>query len=257
MPHGIKLHVTGDFACYTRPEMKVERVSYDVITPSAARGVLEAIYWKPQFRWRIDKIHVLKPIRFTSVRRNEVADKASAANAKKAMSGTPVKLGIEIEPARQQRAALILRDVAYGFEASIEILDHRFEPGGEALSENDCVGKHLAQFERRAKSGGHFHHPYLGNREFPARCEWVDQDDDFPTVDSDDLPQIADRDFGWMLHDLDYAEAKEKKGSFIESNRGRRIKATPLFYRARSDEHGVIDVRKCLAESNQDTIESP
>ena len=92
MPRGIKLHVTGDFACFTRPEMKVERVSYDIITPSAARGVLEAIYWKPQFRWRIDRIHFLNPSRFTSVRGNEVADKASIANAKKAMNGADTSL---------------------------------------------------------------------------------------------------------------------------------------------------------------------
>lgn len=244
----IKLHVTGDFACFTRPEMKVERVSYDVITPSAARGVLEAIYWKPQFRWRIDKIHVLKPIRFTSVRRNEVADKASAANAKKAMNGSAVKLGIEIEPARQQRASLILRDVAYGIEAGIEILDRRFDRNGPELAENDCFGKHLAQFERRAKSGGHFHHPYLGNREFPAACEWVDHEQAFPTtaIAPADLP----KDLGWMLYDLDFTETKEKNGSFIESNRGRRIKAEPRFYRARIDGRGIIDVQQCLAESN-------
>jgi len=244
----IKLHITGDFACFTRPEMKVERVSYDVITPSAARGVLEAIYWKPQFRWRIDKIHVLKPIRFTSVRRNEVADKASAANAKKAMNGTQVKLGIEIEPARQQRAALILRDVAYGIEAGIEILDRRFDRGGPELPDNDCFGKHLAQFERRAKSGGHFHHPYLGNREFPAACEWVDHDQEFPPTEI--APANLPKDLGWMLYDLDFTETKEKTGSFIESNRGRRIKAEPRFYRAHIDARGIIDVQKCLAESN-------
>ena len=229
--------------------MKVERVSYDVITPSAARGVLEAIYWKPQFQWQIDKIHVLAPIRFTSVRRNEVADKASVANAKKAMNGTDVNLGIEIETARQQRAALILRDVSYGIEASIEICDYRFERDGEELSENKCVGKHLAQFERRARTGGHFHHPYLGNREFPARCTWIEQDASFPEVKPNDLTQIANRDFGWMLHDLNYVETNEMKGSFIESNEGRRIKAEPQFYRARTDAHGVIDVRQCFAES--------
>jgi len=251
MPHGIKLLVNGDFACFTRPEMKVERVSYDLITPSAARGVLEAIYWKPQFRWKVNRIHLLKPVRFTSVRRNEVADKASAASAKKALNGNPAKLGIEVESSRQQRAALILRDVAYGIEASIEILDHRFEPGGDELSDHECAGKHLAQFERRARSGGHFHHPFLGNREFPARCEWVEADDDFPPPD--DLAAVADRDFGWMLHDFAYRETTDKKGSFIESNRGRRLKADPVFYRARTDEAGIIDVNRCLAESGLPT----
>ena len=250
MPHGIKLLVSGEFACFTRPEMKVERVSYDVITPSAARGVLEAIYWKPQFRWRIDRIHVLKPVRFTSVRRNEVADKASAANAKKAMNGSGGNLGIEIETSRQQRAAMILRDVCYGIEASIEVLDHRFDQGGERLSDHECAGKHLAQFERRARSGGHFHQPYLGNREFPARCEWIDQDAGFPTPSPEVLGELAEKDLGWMLYDLDFTETKEKNGSFIESNRGRRIKAEPRFYRAHLDGRGMIDVQKCLAESN-------
>lgn len=255
MPHGIKLLASGDFACFTRPEMKVERVSYDIITPSAARGLLEAIYWKPQFRWQIDKIHLLNPIRFTSVRRNEVADKASATNAKKAMNGSATNLGIEIEPSRQQRAALILRDVAYGIDASIVVLNRRFEPNGPELSDHECAGKHLAQFERRARSGGHFHHPYFGNREFPARCEWIDQDKDFPSPT--ELAAVADKDFGWMLHDLDYTETKEKKGSFIESNRGRRIKAEPRFYRARTDENGIVDVNRCLAESSTFATTAP
>jgi CRISPR-associated protein Cas5d len=246
MPHGIKLLVSGDFACFTRPEMKVERVSYDIVTPPAARGILEAIYWKPQFRWHIDRIHLLRPIRWTSIRRNEVADKASAATATQAMKGKPARLGIEIESSRQQRASLLLRDVAYGIEASIEVLDFRFERDGPELSETECVGKHLAQFERRAKTGGHFHHPYFGTREFPARCEWIDQDADFP---ASTLP-VADRDkdLGFMLGDIDYVETKDKKGSFLESNRGRRVKAEPRFFRARL-EQGVLDVKACLAAS--------
>jgi CRISPR-associated protein Cas5d len=247
MPQGIKLLVTGDFACFTRPEMKVERVSYDIITPSAARGILEAIYWKPQFRWQVKKIHVLKPIRWTSIRRNEVADKASAANAKKAMNGTPTRLGIEIEPSRQQRASLLLRDVAYGIEASIHILDHRFDRGGPALSDRECAGKHLATFERRARSGGHFHQPYFGTREFPAACTWLDQDQEF--VRSPDFPDLdLNKDFGFMLHDLDYIETKEKSGCFVESSQGRRVKSMPRFFRA-TLENGVLDVGRCLAFS--------
>ncbi len=243
----VKLLVSGDFACFTRPEMKVERVSYDIITPSAARGVFEAIYWKPQIRWIIERIHVLEPIRFTSVRRNEVADKASAALAKRAMKGSSTRLGIDVESARQQRAGLILRDVRYGIVASLKVLDRRFERGGPELSERECHGKHLSQFERRARSGGHFHHPYLGTREFPARCEWVEPDHDFPPtqIPADDLPA----DLGWILHDLDYVETSEKKGSFIESNQGRRIRAEPRFFRARLDDCGILDVRKCLARS--------
>ena len=112
MSYGIKLHISGDFACFTRPEMKVERVSYDVITPSAARGILEAIYWKPQIRWIIDRIHILKPIQFTNIRRNEVGVKATA-HTSTAMKGMSVpSMGIVIEEQRQQRAATLLRDVA-------------------------------------------------------------------------------------------------------------------------------------------------
>jgi CRISPR-associated protein Cas5d len=247
MSQGIKLHVTGEFACFTRPEMKVERVSYDIITPSAARGILEAIYWKPQIRWIIDKIHVLAPIRFTSVRRNEVADKASKPSAAQMRGEKGKTLGILVEDRRQQRASLILREVSYGIEAHIEILDHRFERSGSKLSETECVGKHLGQFERRARTGGHFHQPYLGTREFPANCEWIDQDRDFPasTLPVGDLG----KDFGWMLHDLDYIETTEKTGSFIESNQGRRIKTEPRFFRAQL-QNGVLDVHACLANSN-------
>lgn len=249
MPQGIKLLVTGDFACFTRPEMKVERVSYDVMTPSAARGVLEAIYWKPQFRWRIDRIHVLKPIRWTSIRRNEVADKASAANAKKAMNGNATDLGIEVDDpkTRQQRASLLLRDVAYGIEATIHILDHRFERNGPRLSDHECAGKHLACFERRARAGAHFHQPYLGTREFPAACTWIGHDQHF--VRDPDFPvRDLNKELGFMLHDLEYAETKDKKGSFIESNQGRRLKAIPRFFRA-ALEDGVLNVQRYLDSS--------
>ena len=114
MPYGIKLKVSGDHACFTRPEMKVERVSYDVMTPSAARGILEAIHWKPAICWIIDAIHVLKPIRFQSIRRNEVGTKASARNIKTAMNRGDLKgLQMRIDQNRQQRAATVLTDVAY------------------------------------------------------------------------------------------------------------------------------------------------
>ena len=139
---GIRLHAWGDLACFTRPEMKVERVSYDAITPSAARGVLEAIYWKPEIRWVIDRLRVLNPIRFTSIRRNEVGTKIAAGTAAAAMKSGRGNLGIYIEVERQQRASLILRDVAYVIEAHFEII------GGE-INE----GKHLDQFNRRARDG--------------------------------------------------------------------------------------------------------
>jgi len=114
--YGIKLHCWGEWACFTRPEMKVERVSYDVMTPSAARGIVEAIYWKPEIRWQIDRITVLKPIKFTSVRRNEVKEKIGAGTAAKAMKDGKGNLAFYVDDGdnRQQRATLMLRDVGYG-----------------------------------------------------------------------------------------------------------------------------------------------
>src|SRR5579871_5148470 len=138
MSFGIRLHCWGDFALFTRPEMKVERVSYDVITPSAARGIVEAVYWKPEVRWVIDRLRVLKPIRFTSQRRNEVGAKIPEAAARKVMKAGVGALGMYVEVERQQRAALLLRDVGYVIEAHIDVI------GGE-----DNIAKHLDQFNRR------------------------------------------------------------------------------------------------------------
>jgi CRISPR-associated protein Cas5d len=194
MGYGVRLKVWGDRACFTRPEMKVERVSYDVITPSAARGILEAIHWKPAIRWHIDRILVLKPIRFESIRRNEVASKLSATSVKKAMNaGSTEALVNYIEPDRQQRAATVLRDVAYVIEAHFELT--------ESAEESETVGKHLDIFNRRARKGQFFHAPSLGVREFPANFELV-EDDVYPLVDQSLSGQ---KDLGWMLHDIDFS----------------------------------------------------
>ncbi len=198
MAYGIKLHVWGELACFTRPEMKAERVSYDVMTPSAARGVLEAIYWKPQIRWVIDKIHVLKPIRFTSIRRNEISNKIPATDK-------PDRINVTDQ--RQQRASLVLRDVAYAIEAHFIVLSRRFEPGGEEYAEQVCAGKHLDIFMRRARLGQYFHHPYLGCREFPADFSLVEHE--MPTCKLDERER--DKDFGFMLHDLAYDQDPDTK----------------------------------------------
>jgi CRISPR-associated protein Cas5d len=212
---GVRLHIWGERACFTRPEMKVERVSYDVITPSAARGILEAIHWKPAIRWHVDRIHVLKPVRFQSVRRNEVGVKASAANARSAMNrGTTEGLGISVEENRQQRAALVLVDVAYVIEA-------HFTLTGRA-GPDDTAAKHAAMFNRRAEQGQCFHRPCLGTREFDAEFAVL--------LDGDPLPPChlaadkRDADFGWMLHDIDFANG----------NGSRFFRATMM--------NGVIDV---------------
>ena len=239
MSFGIKLHLTGDFACFTRPEMKVERVSYDVITPSAARGILEAIYWKPQIRWIIDRIHILKPIRFTNIRRNEVGAKASAPTAAAMKGETVAAVGILIEEARQQRAATLLRDVAYLIEAHFEILDHRFEKGGPNLPPKDCEGKHLDMFNRRARTGQCFHQPCFGNREFPARFTLIEGDTPLP--ESQLPPGQLNKELGWMLHDIAYLPAdKSNKDSFL-TGQGKRVRAEPRFYNAKMD-NGIIHV---------------
>lgn len=196
MAYGIKLLVRGERALFTRPEMKVERVSYDVITPSAARGILEAIHWKPAIRWVIDSIQVLNPIRFESVRRNEVGGKLSAASIGKAIkAGRTDGLVSYVEEDRQQRASTLLRDVAYVISAHFDITDK--------AGPDDNVGKHLDIFNRRARRGQCFHAPCLGTREFPARFELLEEGAPSPTPHAS---LMGERDLGWVLHDIDFAD---------------------------------------------------
>ncbi len=213
MGFGVKLHVWGDYACFTRPEMKVERVSYDVITPSAARGILEAVHWKPAIRWVVDRIHVLNPIRFENIRKNEVGAKISARNAKSAMvSGDLTGLHLVVEENRQQRATMALRDVAYVIEAHFEMTDK---------ANGDTPAKHFDIFRRRAQKGQCFHRPALGLREFAASFDWVEE-----------APQSAlagAQDLGWMLYDIDFANGN-----------------APQFFRAGMVD-GVIDVAAARA----------
>ena len=193
MAYGVKLHVWGERALFTRPEMKVERVSYDVITPSAARGILQAIHWKPAIDWVVDGIQVLKPIRFESIRRNEVGSKLSAANVGKAMKAGSVNgLSNVVEDDRQQRAATVLRDVAYVIHAHFEL--------NARAGADDNEGKHLDIFNRRARRGQCFQMPCMGTREFPAHFALVEDQQPLP-----DPALNGERDLGWMLHDLDYA----------------------------------------------------
>lgn len=197
-----RLKVSGRNACFTRPEMKVERVSYDVITPSAARGILEAILWKPAINWNILQIDVLNPIRWESVRRNEVGAVVSARNARAAMKTGKGRLGIHVEEQRQQRAGLFLRDVAYVIHAEFEMTD---KAGSE-----DTVTKFTEMFIRRASNGQCFHRPYFGCREFPVDFEFV-------TKDAAPLQSIdITRDFGWMLYDMDYSD-KEPMPQFFHA----------------------------------------
>ncbi|KAB2913092.1 MAG: type I-C CRISPR-associated protein Cas5 [Dechloromonas sp.] len=191
MARGVRLHVSGDFACFSRPEMKVERVSYDVMTPTAARGILEAIHWKPAIRWQIDAIRVLKPIRFQSIRRNEVQGKISTASIRRAMkTGQVGNLHLVVEEERQQRAATVLVQVAYVIEAHFDMTAR--------AGRDDNPGKHLDTFNRRARRGQCFHQPSFGTREFAARFALIEPDAPLPASIDDD------RDLGFMLYDIDH-----------------------------------------------------
>ncbi len=209
----IKLEVWGDYALFTRPEMKTERVSYDVITPSAARGIVEAVYYHPGLRWHIDRIHVLNPIRFTNVRRNEVKSKILAASVQSVMNGSEKPLYLNAKADIVQRASLILQDVRYVIEAHFDMT--------EAAAPGDNPGKFQDIVKRRLQRGQSFHTPYLGCREFPAY---------FRLWDEGEIPAIKEsRDLGYILYDMDYSNPEDIR---------------PMFFRAQMTD-GVIDLRDC------------
>lgn len=213
---GVKVKVWGDYALFSRPEMKVERCSYDVITPSAARGILEAIYWHPGMRWIIDKIYVINPILFTTVRRNEVKNKISASNVLPAYNGASKKLYISTKADIVQRASLLLRNVEYIIEAHFEMT--------ERANESDNPGKFKDIIMRRLKRGECFHTPYFGCREFPANfCLWM-EDEIHTAYDNEE-----EKDLGFMLYDMDYSSPED---------------IIPMFFRAVM-RHGIIDLHDC------------
>lgn len=211
----VKVEVWGEYALFTRPELKVERVSYDVMTPSAARGLLEAIYWHPGLRWVIDRIYVLNPIRFTNMRRNEVSATMSAAKAKTVMTGGEADLYICASDCIQQRAAMVLQDVHYVIEAHFVMTDK--------ATSNDNAGKFCDIMRRRVEKGQCFHQPYFGTREFPAHFRpWKGGAPETAYPDTD-------RELGFMLYDLDYSDSENIR---------------PQFFRA-TLRQGVLDVRDC------------
>lgn len=197
------LAVSGDFACFTRPEMKVERVSYDLITPSAARAVFEAILWKPALSWRVRRIEVLKSIRWISIRRNEVGAVVPVGSVKTAMKRGAGDIALYVEDERQQRAGLFLRDVAYRLHADLEV---RADAGA-----NNPPAKFWEMFERRADKGQCVNQPYLGCREFACDFRRVDTPDEAPA------PIAESRDLGWMLHDLDFSDAADPRPRFFRA----------------------------------------
>lgn len=216
MSIGVKIKVWGDYALFSRPEMKVERCTYDVMTPSAARGILEAIYWHPGMRWIIDRIYVMKPIQFTSIRRNEVKSKISANNILSVYNGANKELGISSKEEIVQRASLLLRDVEYVIDAHFEMT--------EKANETDNPGKFKDIIMRRLKRGECYHTPYFGCREFPVNFCLM-EDDEIHTA----YGVVEEKDLGFMLYDMDYSNPENIK---------------PMFFRAVM-RRGVLDLRDC------------
>lgn len=217
----VRLKVWGDFACFTRPEMKVERVSYDVMTPSAARGLLEAIYWKPQFQWRVQRIHVLRPIRRFSILRTEVKSKAVVSSAQRGDR-------YFVNDDHTQRHTLALRDVAYIIEADVHLHPKYADDA------NNNIVKHRDQFRRRVARGQSFHRPYFGCREFVAH---------FGEPNGSEVPpaELAGREepLGRMLFDIAYTGTGNKRGE-----------GTPRFFNA-ALENGVLHVPDHLYDELQ------
>ncbi len=213
---GVKVRVWGSYALFSRPEMKVERCSYDVMTPSAARGILEAVYWHPGMKWVIDRIHVVNPVRFTSVRRNEVKSKILASNVLQAYNGAKKPLYISTKADIVQRASLLLRDVEYVIEAHFEMT--------ERANESDNPGKFKDIIMRRLRRGECFHMPYFGCREFPANFCLCEEEEIHTAYDD-----VEEKDLGFMLFDMDYSD---------------RNNIQPMFFRAVM-RHGVLDLRDC------------
>ena len=204
MAYGIQIEVWGKYALFSRPEMKTERVSYDIITPSAARGLIEAVYWHPGLKWVIDSIYVCNPIRFTNIRRNEVSQKISASNVREVMNGKNAPLYLNTSEAIQQRASLVLTDVRY-------IISAHFEMTAKANA-TDTPEKFYAITCERLKGGRNFMQPYFGCREFPANVRLFEGD--LPV-----LPEelAGTRDLGYMLYDMDYSDPKDIRPTFFRA----------------------------------------
>lgn len=199
----VRLEVWGDYACFSRPEMKVERVSYDVMTPSAARGILEAIFWHPGMKWIVDEIAVCSPIRFTNIRRNEVKDTISAKKAGTVMTKGSGALYLASPESIQQRAAMVLRDVRYVITAHFVLTDK--------ASPSDNAAKFQCIMQRRMEKGQFYHQPCFGVREFPVNFK--------PCLEKKECPEglLGEKDLGWMLLDMDYSAPENIR---------------PLFFRA-------------------------
>lgn len=234
MSYGFRIVVTGDYACFTRPEMKVERVSYDVPTPSALEGMLKSIYWKPAIRYVIDKIIVFNPISFGNIRRNEVKEKITFANVKKQMNGTG-KIEFYATDNRSQRATMLLQNVCYGIEFHFELTGLRNN------AEDDGESKHYNIIKRRLEKGQCFRTPCLGCSEFPVKT--ITLVDEFSVGEiASEILSMGDVDLGFMLYGVKFADGGKPLNGDWE-NPQFSDKATAIYYRPHMV-GGIIDVAK-------------
>ena len=223
MPHGFKIEIKGNYALFCRPELKVERVSYDVITPSAARGILEAVFWKPAIRYVIDQITVCSHIQFDSIRRNEVNSKISYVSPQKAAKDLANgNLYLASNADRAQRSARVLRCVRYLIDVHFELTDK--------VGASDNEGKYAEMIKRYHRKGMNFHAPYLGVREFPAKVRLIEEGESLPE------PIDESRDLGLMLYDMEYSKEKDENGNtWVTEFR-------PTFFWANM-QNGILDLR--------------
>lgn len=233
----LELKVWSDHACFTRPENKAERVSYDVMTPSAARGVLEAVFWKPEFSWQVREIVVLNEIKRQSILRNEVNKLAVVSSAQGwAKNGG----GYFAEDDRAQRHSLILRDVAYIIRADMVLKPHTTDP----------LVKYTEMFQRRAEKGQAFHQPYLGNREFSAFFSLPDGNETpaniIKQLGGEYAEQKGELSLGRMLFDIDFQQVKKGRLKYRQHDAGgvRWVdgNATPRFFEAVLTDGGVLKI---------------
>jgi len=215
MSYGVQVEIWGDYALFSRPEFKVERVSYDIMTPSAARGILESIYWHPGMKWIVDKIYVLSPIEFTSIRRNEVKSKISANNVFRVMKGGNKKLYIATANDIQQRSSLVLKNVHYVINAHFILT--------EQANTSDNNGKFQDIIKRRLEKGQCYSMPYLGCREFPAHFRSYEFENILTAYNN------IEKDLGFMLYDMDYSDPHD---------------ITPMFFRGVLKD-GILDLTEC------------
>lgn len=235
MGYGFKVVLEGDYACFTRPELKVERVSYDVPTPGALEGLLKAVYWKPAIRYVIDTIIVFQPIDFINIRRNEVKDKVSYNTVRGQMNGKGGDPCIYTSENRSQRASMVLKNVKYGVEFHFELTGLKDE------QEEDGENKHFNIIKRRLEKGQYFRTPCLGCSEFPIKRMELVQDFDLGLISSTVL-EMGDVDLGYMSYKVQFAdESRPVNGDW--ENPKFSDKASTVYYRPHMI-NGVIDVRK-------------